>query len=64
MSSNLVQYECKDCKSSWAACGASICYNCLSDNIFIFWKPGDKYIEKPKRIKLKIKKLKLRIKNG
>ncbi len=53
-------WECRDCGSSWSESKAKKCLNCLSDNIFIFWKPGMKL--KPERIQLKIKSERIQLK--
>ena len=54
------QYECKDCGSCWAEYKAKKCLHCLSNNIFIYWKPGIK--SKPGRIQLKSKPKRIQLK--
>ena len=55
-------WQCNDCGACWSESKAKKCLHCLSNNIFIYWKPG--MIIKPERIKLKIKpeRIKLKIK--
>ena len=55
------QWECKDCNCNWSESNAIKCFNCLSDNIYLYWKPG--MAVKPKRIKLaKPKRIRLKTK--
>jgi hypothetical protein len=53
-------WQCNDCGACWSESKAKKCLHCLSNNIFIYWKPG--MIIKPKRIQLRIKRFKLRSK--
>ena len=53
-------YECRDCGACWSESKATKCFHCLSDNIFIYWKPGMKF--KPERIQLKIKPKRIKLK--
>jgi hypothetical protein len=55
-------WECNDCGACWSESKAKKCFNCLSDNIFIYWYPGKPI--KPERMKIKSKpeRIKLRSK--
>lgn len=49
-------WECKECGACWSESKAKICLGCSSNDIFIYWKPGqvkfdaDDYTVKPEML--------------